>query len=73
MTIQFSLVEKLLYTTQQPETKRIDRTMAKREKDDEYYKKKKVFLSLFDFFCFVNILGWFLFSILVDINDIFIE
>ena len=39
---------------------------------------KKVFLSLSDFFCFVylcfvNLQGGFLFSILVEIYDIFVE
>ena len=34
---------------------------------------KKVFLSLSDFFCFVNLRGGFLFSILVEIYDIFVE
>ena len=34
---------------------------------------KKVFLSLADSFCFVNFCGGYLFSILVEIYDIFVE
>ena len=62
--------------TEQPETKRSDRTLAKRKRDDKF--TIKVFLSLFDFFCFVylcfvNLRDGFLFSILVEIYDIFVE
>ena len=69
---------KQLRNTEQPETKRSDRTLAKRVRDGKYYQK--VFLSLSVFFlfclfmCYVNLRGGgFLFSILVEIYDNFVE
>ena len=52
------------------------RLLANYERDSKYYQK--VFLSLSDSFCFVylyfvNFWGGFLFSILVEIHDIYVE
>ena len=55
---------------------RFCRLLANYERDIKYYQK--VFLSLSDSFCvvylcFVNFWGGFLFSSLVEIDDIFVE
>ena len=76
-TLQHSCHFSHVWVTEQPETIGIDKTLAKCEGDSKYYQKS-ISVSLSDSFCFVylcfvHIRGEFLFSILVEIDDIFVE